>query len=147
MSLSNIFDDIIGGMTKEEAFLAVLSAAVMIDGEKDGREAEELEALTRRSRTLAALKPNEAAAFRAKIEPRLTKDKINELVSDACASLKQEKPDVALSLLAHCCDIIFADQHVRTEERTFLQALIAALAIPEQDAEMILRALKIKNAH
>ncbi len=147
MSLSNIFDDIIGGMTKEEAFLAVLSAAVMIDGEKDGREAEEFEALTRRSRTLAALKPNEAAAFRAKIEPRLTKDKINELVSDACASLKQEKPDVALSLLAHCCDIIFADQHVRTEERTFLQALIAALAIPEQDAEMILRALKIKNAH
>ena len=147
MSLSNIFDDIIGGMTKEEAFLAVLSAAVMIDGEKDGREAEEFEALTRRSRTLAALKPNEAAAFKAKIEPRLTKDKINELVSDACASLKQEKPDVALSLLAHCCDIIFADQHVRTEERTFLQALIAALAIPEQDAEMILRALKIKNAH
>lgn len=147
MSLSNIFDDIIGGMTKEEAFLAILSAAVMIDGEKDGREAEELEALIRRSRTLAALKPNEAAAFKAKIEPRLAKDKINELVSDACASLKQEKPDVALSLLAHCCDIIFADQHVRTEERTFLQALIAALGIPESDAEMILRALKVKNAH
>ena len=89
MSLSNIFDDIIGGMTKEEAFLAILSAAVLVDGEKDAREAEELEALIRRSRTLSALKPNEVAAFKAKIEPRLAKDKINELVSDSCASLKQ----------------------------------------------------------
>jgi tellurite resistance protein len=119
----------------------------MIDGEQEGREAEALEALIRRSRTLSALKPNEVAAFRAKIRPRLAKERINELVSDACASLKQEKPDVGLSLLAHCCDIIFADQHVRTEERAFLQSLISALGLAEKDAEMVLRALKIKNAH
>jgi hypothetical protein len=147
MGLNSIFDDMIGGMSKEEAFIAILSAAVLIDGEADGRETEEIDALIRRTRTLSPLKPNEVSAFKDKIAPRLAKDKINDLLMDACASLKQEKPDVALSLFAHCCDLVFADHHVRNDERTFLQTLIRELSIPETDAEMILRAMKAKNAH
>lgn len=101
MSIDKFFDDIMGGMSKEEAFFALIAAAALIDDEQHAQEAEELQALVHRTRTLSALSRADMAAIEAKIRPRLTKDKIQDLIVDACSSLKQEKPDVGLSIFAH----------------------------------------------
>jgi hypothetical protein len=147
MSIDKFFDDIMGGMTKEEAYYALLAAAVMIDEEENAQEAEELAALTNRTRTLSALSRTDMAAIAGKIRPRLAKDKIQDLIVDACSSLKQEKPEVGLAIFAHACDIIFADKVVKNQEKVFLKDLVQHLGIVEAEAEMMLKAIRAKNEH
>lgn len=147
MSIDKFFDDIMGGMTKEEAFYALLAAAMMIDQEENAQEAEELLALANRTRTLSALSKADLVAIEGKVRSRLTKDKIQDLIVDACASLKQEKPDVGLALFGHCCDIVFADKVVKNQEKVFLKDLVTHLNINDTEAEMMLKAIRAKNEH
>lgn len=147
MSIDSFFDNIMGGMSKEEAFYALLAAAVMVDEEEHAQEAQELAALAARTRTLSVLSQSDIAAIREKIAPRLAKDKIKDLIVDACSSLKQEKPDVGLAIFAHACDIIFADKVVKNQEKVFLKELVGHLGIAEADAEMMLKAIRAKNEH
>ena len=147
MSIDKFFDDIMGGMSKEEAFYALLSAAAMIDDEQHAQETEELMALVHRTRTLSALGKADIMAIETKTRPRLAKDKIQDLIVDACSSLKQEKPDVGLSIFAHCCDIIFADRVVKNQEKVFLKDLVTHLGIGDGEAEMMLKAIRAKNEH
>ncbi len=147
MSIDKFFDDIMGGMSKEEAFFALIAAAALIDDEQHAQEAEELQALVHRTRTLSALSRADMAAIEAKIRPRLTKDKIQDLIVDACSSLKQEKPDVGLSIFAHACDIIFADRVVKNQEKVFLKDLVTHLGVADVEAEMMLKAIRAKNEH
>jgi tellurite resistance protein len=146
-SIDSFFDEIMGGMTKEEAFYALLAAAMLIDEEEHAQEAEELTALVHRTRTLSAVSRSDMTAIEGKIRPRLAKDKIKDLVADACSSLKQEKPEVALAIFGHACDIIFADRVVKNQEKAFLKDLIGHLGISEAEAETMLKAIRAKNEH
>jgi uncharacterized tellurite resistance protein B-like protein len=145
MSIDAFFNDLTGGMTRPEAFLALLLAAVAVDRTEDHREVEEKRALEKRSRTLAALKSSEVADIKARLRPRLAPEQIDGLINDACQSLVSDDIAVRLSIFAHCCDIIFADHKVHSLERTFLRTLILKLQIDEAQAEKLLRALKEKN--
>jgi len=147
MSIDKFLDDIMGGMSKEEAYFALLAAAMMIDQEENPQEAEELAALANRTRTLSALSKGDIVAIEGKIRPRLTKDKIQDLIVDACSSLKQEKPDVSLAIFGHCCDIVFADKVVKNQEKVFLKELVTQLNLNDGDAEMMLKAIRAKNEH
>lgn len=147
MSIDKFFDDIMGGMSKEEAYYALLASAMMIDQEENAQEAEELAALASRTRTLSTLSKTDLVAIEGKVRPRLAKDKIQDLIVDACSSLKQEKPDVGLAIFGHCCDIIFADKVVKNQEKVFLKELVTHLNINDAEAEMMLKAIRAKNEH
>ena len=145
MSVSAFFDEISGGMSREEAFMALLLAAVWSDLKEDLREVEEKRALERRTRTLSTLTPEQLVAMKDRLRPRLVADRFNHLVEDACSSLANEKPDVRLSIFAHCVDIVFCDRRLDKMEKSFLTDLTARLKIDDQDATNILKALKEKN--
>ncbi|MFN7179060.1 TerB family tellurite resistance protein [Hyphomonas sp.] len=147
MSINDILDQILGGMTKEEAFYALLAAAMLIDGEADEREEQELAALAQRTRTLSALKPGDLQKLKEKIDPRLQKGSIDSLIADACASLRSESPAVGLAIFGHCCDIVLADRIVRNEEKIYLKTLIEKLSIDQKEAESMLHAIRAKNEH
>ena len=145
MSVSAFFEEISGGMTKEEAFMALLLSAVWIDRKDDAREIEAKRVLEKRSRTLAALSPDQIKAIKERLRPRTIPDRINHLIEDACSSLAAEKVDVRLSIFAHCVDMVFADRRVDKLEKSFLTELIRRLSLDEQEAASLLRALKDKN--
>jgi len=145
MSISAFFDEIAGGMSREQSFMALLLSAVWCDQKEDRREVEELRALEKRTRTLSALSQTEVDDIKRRLHPRLVPDRINELIADACLSLRDEKAEVRLSIFAQCADIVFADRKVEKAERQFLQTLAVQLSLDEADATKLLRALKEKN--
>ena len=126
---------------------ALLAAAVMIDGEEDERERLEFDALVARSRTLSQITPEELNDIEAEIRPRLAKNRISDLIIQACASLKDEEPEVGLSVFAHLCDIVNADGVVQDTELTFLEDVAGYLALVDEDKDNIARAIHLKNKH
>ena len=145
MSVSAFFEEISGGMTKQEAFMALLLSSVWIDRRDDAREIEEKRALEKRSRTLAALSADQIREIKERLRSRTTPDRINHLIEDACTSLANENADVRLSIFAHCTDIVFADRRLDKSEKSFLTDLSHRLSLDEKEAALLLRALKDKN--
>jgi uncharacterized tellurite resistance protein B-like protein len=132
------------GMAPAEAIYSLLAAAAAIDGKISPEESQELTALCHRSRTLAKLGPAKLEVLRASIAPRLERGKIAALIDHAAKSLPGK---MRLAVFGHCADLIFADRTVMKSERAFLTRLIALLALPAQQAEDMLRAIRAKNMH
>ena len=84
--LDNIFSGLSRSMTKEEAFYAILITAAVVDGPFRPNELDELTSLARRSRILSSLSPRDLAALRERLEPRLTEERLPELVAEAMRS-------------------------------------------------------------
>lgn len=132
------------GMGPAEAIYALLAAAAAVDGKISSEESVELTALCHRSRTLSKLGAERLEALRAAIAPRLERGKIAALIDHAAKSLPKK---MRLAIFAQCADLIFADRTVMKSEREFLTRLIALLALPADQAEAMLRAIRAKNAH
>lgn len=131
-------------MPVREAFYALLLCAVYVDGRADPEELREVVALSHRTKTLRTLRPPQLERARLRFEPLLkAPDTLEKLAYEACRSVP---PKMALSIFAHCCDIIFADQMVAPAEKEFLAMLVKRFALPEKAAQNIALALRAKNA-
>jgi uncharacterized tellurite resistance protein B-like protein len=145
MTLNAFFDEISGGMTREEAFMALLLASVWIDRNEDPREVEEKRALEKRTRTLSGVPEKQIADMKDRLRTRLTPERIDHLIEDACDSLTSEKPDVRMSIFGHCVDVVFADRRFDKLEKKYLTTLIERLKIDHQDATAMISVLRDKN--
>ena len=134
-------------MSAEEAFYALLNAAVQADGQAHIFETVTVRALIGRTPTLAHLSQADISALHDKINARLTPDKLEGLVINACQSLRVVRPDASRAVFAHCCDIALADRHVCARESKLLDLMVKTLSIPPDDAEEIMRVMRIKNRH
>jgi uncharacterized tellurite resistance protein B-like protein len=131
-------------MPVREAFYALLLCAVYADGKADPEELREVVALSRRTKTLRSLRAPQLERARQRFEPQLkSPEALEKLAYEACRSIP---PRMGLSLFAHCCDIIFADQMVAPAEKEFLAMLVKRFALPEKAAQNIALALRAKNA-
>lgn len=131
-------------MPVREAFYALLLCAVYADGRADPEELREVVALSHRTKTLRSLRAPQLERARQRFEPMLkSPDALEKLAYEACRSLP---PKMGLSIFAHCCDIIFADQIVAPAEKEFLAMLVKRFALPEKAAQNVALALRAKNA-
>jgi uncharacterized tellurite resistance protein B-like protein len=145
MTLNAFFDEISGGMTREEAFMALLLASVWIDRNEDPREVEEKRALEKRTRTLSGVPEKQIADMKDRLRTRLTPERIDHLIGDACDSLTSEKLDVRISIFGHCVDVVFADRRFDKLEKKYLTTLIERLKIDHQEATAMINVLRDKN--
>jgi hypothetical protein len=131
-------------MPVREAFYALLLCAVYVDGKADPEELREVVALSHRTKTLRGLRPPQLERARLRFEPMLkSREGLEKLAYEACRALP---PKMGLSIFAHCCDIIFADQLVAPAEKEFLAMLVKRFALPEKAAQNVALALRAKNA-
>jgi uncharacterized tellurite resistance protein B-like protein len=145
MTIDAFFDEISGGMSREEAFMALLLGSVWIDRDEDAREVEEMHGLETRTRTLHGLPRHQIAAIKSRLRPRLVPTRIGELVEDACNSLMTEKHEVRLSIFAHCLDIILADRRWDNLEKKFLSRIVEHMKIDQDEAKKMTIVLLEKN--
>ncbi|MFZ4070935.1 MAG: TerB family tellurite resistance protein [Caulobacterales bacterium] len=131
-------------MPVREAFYALLLCAVYADGRADPEELREVVALSHRTKTLRSLRTPQLERARLRFEPMLkSPEALEKLAFEACRSIP---PKMGLSLFAHCCDIIFADQIVAPAEKEFLAMLVKRFALSETAAQDMALALRAKNA-
>ena len=123
-----------------EAFLCLLLSAAISDGHLSIEEQTEIEALSRRSRTLKSITPSQLAAANTTINRRLM-SRPNGL-QEACETLPQ---DMRLPLFAHCVDIVLADGLLLPIEMEFLNRIMTFLGIDPPEGKRVMEVLLIKN--
>lgn len=123
-----------------EAFLCLLLAAAMSDGNMSIEEQSEIEALSRRSRALKSIDSAQLAAANAKVRERLKTRP--EGLREACETLPT---DMRLPLFAHCVDIVLADGLLLPVEVEFLNHIMSLLGIDPADGKRVMEVLLIKN--
>lgn len=159
------YDDLFSGttpvtdLTKEQAFAILLAAAVRVDLTVQLVEIEEMLALADRTRTLSKLTEEERRkhcdmAMKSVADP----NQIWDAVGNACDKLYQldtrpnelnnpNAPDITVSVFAHACDIIFADQNVVDVEKKLLQFMAARMKINPDAAKQIVNLMQKKNMY
>jgi hypothetical protein len=130
-------------LTTTEAFYALLLAAAWSDKALVDEEQRELDALTGRTPTLAALSPEERMVLHKRVK-RLLDASFESTVEMACASLPEA---MRVSAFSHAVDIVLADRSVLPQEARFLNQLMLLLQVPEDRARTIKQVLEDKNAH
>ena len=125
-----------------EAFLAVLLAAVLSDGELAAVEQEELLALAHRSRALKSLSPSQLNEFSLMVAARLRDEP--DALQAACAALPE---DMRQPLFAHALDLVLADGDLTTDEADFLNTLILSLKLDREDVSRITDVIVLKNRY
>lgn len=123
-----------------EAFLCLLLSAAVSDGNVAIEEQAEIHALSRRSRALKTVTPNELAAANATVNQRL-KSRPNGL-QEACESLPM---DMRLPIFAHCVDIILSDGALLPVEADFLNKIMAFLGIDPAEGKRVMEVMLVKN--
>jgi len=142
-SLSDKFKDLVGAMSPEEAFFALLALAVYADSKEVPQETDEFRALVLRTKTLSRLNDADRAKVRDAVWPNLAPDKREALFENACTSLP---PHLRMAVYAQAADIMFVDQKVVRKEVLFLDKLQQRLEIAASAADEMVEVLKIKNA-
>jgi tellurite resistance protein len=125
-----------------EAFITVLFAAVMADGEMSSEEHEEMLALVHRSRALKTLKQEQLVEINRRVVARLRDDE--NALQAACAALPQ---DARAPVFAHALDLVLADGELSEDEADFLNGLILHLDLPGEEVERIADVMALKNSY
>jgi tellurite resistance protein len=131
-----------------KALLCLITAAAQIDHRRVEQEVTEINALVGRARTLRKMSPRRIEAMRAEIEPRLSAEKINDLVEKASRTFRRRgkhNARRAASAFMHACDILFADGVLAPSEKSFIKSLIVYLNIPPSEAREYIAVLGSKN--
>jgi len=127
------------GWSIPEAFLGLIISAAMADGEMDQTEQEAILHLASRSRALKALSHADLARINQVVNERIATRP--DALQEACDTLPQ---DMALSVFAHCVDILLSDGQLHQLEAKFLEDLVQRLSIPSDKANVITEALILK---
>lgn len=125
-----------------EAFVAVLLAAVISDGEISAAEHEEILALVHRSRALKTLTPEQLGDVNVRVLERLRTS--DDALAAACRALPEEMRAPAF---AHALDLVLADGELNEDEADFLNALILALGLDGKQVEHIADVIVLKNRY
>lgn len=128
--------------TIQEAFLCLVLSAALADGRIAPQEAEELRALSHRSRILKTLDANELAEINKAVVKR--REDRPDWLGECCRALPL---DMHLSIFAHCLDICLADGSMATSEAEFLEALLDHLNLSADDIRQATRIISIKNRY
>lgn len=129
--------------THAEAQMMLLLCAMFCDGRTPVEERVEARALRQRTATLHETAPEAAEAMLQRFLNRLNTDSVDGIMRKACAALEGE--GAALSIYAHCRDLIHADREINAKEKAFLQAMARALKIAPGKRALIDRVLALKN--
>ncbi|MGD9815598.1 MAG: hypothetical protein AB7Q23_15415 [Hyphomonadaceae bacterium] len=146
-------------MDKETAFVTILAGAMFADHRAHTAERTELDALLNRVRILQSLTPAERMAKRDDVLPGVRDDKMRgDRVRIACAAIVQAEkggvtpgdqglPNLAVSVFAHACDIIYDDLDVTELEKAFIRDIAKHLSIPGAEAAKIVEIISKKNEY
>ena len=144
--------DVFGGVgdqepndwSQQEAFLAILLAAMHADNEVVWQEKEYIQALVRRSKTMRDYinSPEALTAINLAVEERIKTRP--DYLGEACRAMPR---DSHKAMFAHCVDIVFADGHMDDKERDFLDRLIAEMSITPDEAKIIVDVIYEKSRY
>lgn len=127
------------GWSTTEAYMCVLLAACMADGNYDPEEGQTVMATARRSRALGGLSPGDLSKLNDLVNDRLRQNP--NALEEACATLPS---DMCLTVFAHSVDIILSDGQLVNREAEFLNQLVVMLDIEQDHARRILEVLLLK---
>ncbi len=145
-------------MSKETAFITILAGAMFADHRAHSAEIAEMDVLLNRVRILQPLTPADRLARRDETLPYVKDDKTrNDRVRIACTSIVQaqkgggpnepEMRNLAVSVFAHACDIVYDDLDVTELEKSFLRDLASNLQIADAEAAKIVEVISKKNEY
>lgn len=126
--------------TIPEAYIGIVMAAAMADGQYSAIEHATIMNQVSRSRALNALPPDVLSAAEAKVKQR-AKERPETWLKEAAETLPNE---MVLSVFAHCVDIILSDGELLPQEGRFLDELRPLLDIPPEHANRIMEVLLLK---
>jgi len=121
------------GWSVPEAYLGLLIATAMADGNYHPEEQQEVLKLGRRSRVLNELSVQDLAAANDIVNERLQARP--EALREACQTIPE---DMRLSLFGHCVGIAIADGELHKAEALFLERLVEDLGLDTSDARQVL---------
>lgn len=134
--------------TAEEAFVALLYAAALVDGEVHPDEMEEIVALGHRL-CVFDKQSDDPQRCLEKAHARIRWDFREPFpwaaFDSACAALA--KKQLGETVFANACDIIFADRLVDPAEVDLVNRMAEKLNLDPARANMIVEAIKVKNGH
>lgn len=128
--------------TVGEAYLCILIEASLADGDFVDEELKSIESVARRSRALKALSPEDLDQCNASVDKRRNTNP--NAFKEACDALP---PEMALSVYAHCVDIILSDGQLLQVEAQFLENLASRLRLQTDQAQRIYEALLVKSMY
>jgi tellurite resistance protein len=124
-----------------EAFLCLLLAAAVCDGEFSADERDLVRMLAHRSRGLKALTLEQLDALQSIVADRLAAER-NLTIEAACAALPAE---VRLPAFAHALDIALADGELSASEAELLDTLAQRLDLAAADVRRVADVILLKN--
>lgn len=122
-----------------EAYLCLLLASSMADGNFDAGEGATIQLLARRSRALATISPSDFGKLNDVVNQRMAQNP--HAVQEACQTLPE---DMALSVFAHCVDVILSDGQLIKSEADFLNKLVEWMGIQQEHATRIMEVMLLK---
>ncbi len=128
----------------QEAFLAILLAAMNADNEVVWQEKEYIQALVRRSKTMKEYinSPEALTAINISVEDRMKSR--TDYLGEAVRAMPR---DSHKAMFAHCVDIVFADGHMDDKERDFLDRLLEVMEITPDEAKTIVDVIYEKSRY
>jgi len=145
----SILSGLSASWSTEEAFIAILYATAMVDGEVHAKEWEEIKALGHRVKIFEKKTDAEVDAILEKVKGKFTWDRKGEFpwsqVEGACGALARKNQGAAV--FANACDIVFADRTIEQAEVDLLNRISAKLELAPASANQIIEVIKIKNGH
>jgi len=126
--------------TIPEAYIGILMAAAMADGQYSEIEHATIINQVNRSRALRTL-PSEVLQAAETNVKRRSVERPSTWFKEACDTLPA---DMCLPVLAHCIDIILSDGELLPAEGKFLDELAPALDVPPEHAKRVMEVLLLK---
>lgn len=125
------------GWSIPEAYLGLLVATAICDGNWHEEEQAEVVTLARRSPVLCKLSMDELAAVNDNVNQRLNR---REALREACDTLPE---DMVRSLFAHCVQVAVADGELVRAEAQFLETLVPLMSLDPEEATRILEVILV----
>lgn len=145
----SILSGLSASWSTEEAFIAILYATALVDGEVHSKEWEEIRALGHRVKIFEKKTDVEVDATLEKVKGKFTWDRKGEFpwsqVDGACQALTRK--NLGSTVFANACDIVFADRTIEQAEVDLLNRISSKLALDTTLANSIIDVIKIKNGH
>lgn len=143
-----LFSNILGGsstptnLDKQESFLGLIMSVVAADGHISEEEINDFNSFANKSSILRGMTGNQFTSTIDKLFKILKRDGLDTLVDLCVAGLPAEYRE---GVFAICCDLLFSDGSVESEEEQLLEKLKVKLSINDSLAMKIVEVISIKN--
>ena len=133
----------------EEAFVAILYATALVDGEVHAKELEQIRTVSHVVKLFEKRSDADMDAVIEKVRSKITWDRKGDfpwsLVDSACQALVRKS--LGATVFTNACDIIFADRTIEQAEVDLLNRLAQKLELQGELANKIIEVIKLKNGH